>query len=185
MKKIIVFLLIVMNTICYAQKIIVTTSGIKDLDNAEKTYVVINADGKTAKELYENALKYVNKTYKSPDDVIKGKTEYEYLKIITHVENFLIVNNSGAKISIDADYTYELSFKDGKVKFEIINLIMSAKNGGYKVLFTGGLFDGYPIYNKKGDLKRPETKSDIENYFNSQILKISDFLQGKNEEDKW
>ena len=41
------------------------------------------------------------------------------------------------------------------------------------------------IYNKKGDLKRPETKSDIENYFNSQILKISDFLQGKNEEDKW
>lgn len=109
----------------------------------------------------------------------------EYLKIITHVENFLIVNNSGAKISIDADYTYELSFKDGKVKFEIINLIMSAKNGGYKVLFTGGLFDGYPIYNKKGDLKRPETKSDIENYFNLQILKISEFLQGKNAEDKW
>jgi hypothetical protein len=62
---------------------------------------------------------------------------------------------------------------------------MYADNGGYKVLFTGGAFDGYPIYNKKGDLKRPETKTEIENYFNSKIATISDFLLGKSAEDKW
>lgn len=185
MKRIILFALIAISTISYGQKLVVTPTGLKNTDELEKTFVVINADGKTAKELYDNGLKYINKNYKNPDDVIKGKTEGEYLKFITHVENFLIIKNTGAKIQIDADYTCELSFKDGKVKFEIISLDMPADKGGFKVLFTGGAFDGYPIYNKKGDLKRPETKSEIENYFNSQISTLSDFLQGKNVNDKW
>lgn len=185
MKKIILFAFIAISTISYGQKLVVTPTGLKDANDLEKTFVVINADGKTSKELYDNALKYINKNYKNPDEVIKGKTEAEYLKFITHAENFLIVKNSGVKVQIDADYTCELSIKDGKVKFEIIALDMYADKGGYKVLFTGGAFDGYPIYNKKGELKRPETKSEIENYFNSQISSITDFLQGKSSNDKW
>ncbi len=185
MKKVILILFIATSSITYGQKLIVTPSGLKDTTDIEKTFVVISAEGKTAKQLFDNALKYVNKNYKSPDDVIKGKTEAEYLKLVTHVENFLVVKNSGAKIPIDADYTYELNFKDGKVKFEIIALSMYAKVGGYKVLFSGGAFDGYPIYNKKGELKRPDAKSEIESYFNSQITTLSSFLQGKNMDDKW
>jgi len=34
-------------------------------------------------------------------------------------------------------------------------------------------------------LKRPEAKTDIENYFNSEIDKIIESLQGKTEEDSW
>ena len=185
MKKLILLSLIVISTITYGQKLNVTPNGLKDVNDSEKSFVVITAEGKTAKQLYDNALKYVNKNYKNPSEVIKGQTDGEYLKFITHVENFLVVKNSGAKIQIDSDYTCELSFKDGKAKFEIIALDMYADNGGYKVLFTGGAFDGYPIYNKKGDLKRPETKTEIENYFNSKIATISDFLLGKSAEDKW
>ena len=62
---------------------------------------------------------------------------------------------------------------------------MYAQNGGYKVIFTGGAFDGYPIYNKKGVLKRPDTKSEIEAYFNGQINSLSEFLLGKSEKDNW
>jgi len=185
MKKLILLSLVAISTLSYSQKLSVTPDGLRDANDNEKTYVVINAEGKSAKQLYDNALKYINKNYKSPDDVIKGKTDGEYLKFITHVSNFLVVNNSGAKIPIDADYTTELNFKDGKVKFEIIVLDMYAQTGGYKVLFTGGAFEGYPIYNKKGDLKRPDTKSEIETYFNSQINSLTDFLQEKNSDDDW
>ena len=185
MKKLILFFLTALSTLTYGQKLSVTTNGLRDINDNEKTFLVINVEGKTSKQLYDNALKYINKNYKSPDDVIKGKTDGEYLKFITHVSNFLVVNNSGAKIPIDADYTIELNFKDGKAKFEIISLDMYAQTGGYKVIFSGGAFDGYPIYNKKGKLKRPDTKSEIETYFNSQINLIANFLQGKDNNDNW
>ena len=186
MKKLLLSLSIsAISALAYGQKLNVTPEGIRDVDNPDKNFVVISSEGKTAKQLYDNALKYINKSYKSPDDVIKGKIEGEYLKIITHVDDFLIVNNSGAKIPISANYTYELNFKDGKSKFDIIALDMYAKTGGYKVLFTGGLFDGYPIYNKKGELKRPETKKEIEDYFNSQITGISNFLNEKTNNSDW
>jgi len=60
-------------------------------------------------------------------------------------------------------------------------------SGGTKVrvLFSGGAFDGYPIYNKKGELKREETKADLEAYFNNTILKITEFLSGKSESQNW
>lgn len=185
MRKLILFTLVAISTLTYGQKIAVTPDGLRDANNSEKTYVVINAEGKSAKQLYDNALKYINKNYKSPDDVIKGKTDGEYLKFITHVSSFLVVNNSGAKIPIDANYTTELNFKDGKVKYEIIVLDMFAQTGGYKVIFTGGAFEGYPIYNKKGALKRADTKSEIETYFNSQINSIAEFLQEKNTDEDW
>jgi len=185
MKKLLFFILLAFSTLTYGQKLNVTPNGLRDVNDVEKAFVVINADSKTAKQLYDNALKYINKNYKNPDDVIKGKTEGEYLKFITHVSNFLFVNNSGAKITIDADYTVELNFKDGKAKLEIISLDMYAPKGGYKVLFSGGAFDGYSIYNNKGDLKRPDTKTELETYFNSQINSITEFLQGKNNNDNW
>jgi hypothetical protein len=184
MKNLLLFILLAFSTFTYGQKLNVTPNGLRDVNDIEKAFVVINADGKTAKQLYDNALKYINKNYKSPDDVIKGKTDGEYLKFITHVPNFLIVLNTGAKVLIDADYTVELSFKDGKVKYEVIYLNMY-NSAGYKVLFTGGIMEGFPIYNKKGELKRPDTKTELETYFNSQINSITEFLQGKSNNDNW
>lgn len=185
MKKTILLTFIMISTLSFGQRLNVTMNGLRDSNDNGKSFVVINAEGKTAKQLYDNAIRYVNKTYKNPENVIKGKTEGEFLKFITHVSNFLIVNNAGAKISIDGDYTIELNFKDGKVKFEVVSLDMYSRTGGYRVLFAGGAFDGYPIYNKKGELKRPDTKSEIEIYFNSQIFVIAEFLNGKSTDDNW
>jgi len=176
--------LLSLSVLTYGQKLIVTPNGLRDSNDIEKAFVVLSADGKTAKQLYDNAIKYINKNYKSPDDVIKGKIEGEYLKFITHVSNFLVDLNHGAKILFDADFTIELNFKDGKVKFEIISLDMY-NSAGYKILFTGGVMEGFPIYNKKGELKRSETKIEIETYFNSLINSLTEFLQGKSNNDNW
>ena len=185
MKNLFLIWLFMSSNFIFGQKLIVTPDGLRDLNDNNKTFIVINSDGKTSKLLYDNSLKYINKNYKSPEDVIKGKIEEEYLKFNTHVDNFLIVNNSGAKIPINADYTIELNFKDGKVKFEVTSIDMYTKNGSYKVLFNGGAFDGYPIFNKKGELKRPETKKEIETYFNEQINSLSEFLFEKKNTDNW
>lgn len=175
MYKVYIFILISVISIL-AQEIVVTPSGLRDKNDLQKTYVVIKIDSIKQDQLFKFAISYVNKNYKNPDQVIKGKTDNEYVRFITHVPYFLKVNNSGAMIDIDADYSTELNFKDGKVKYEITELNMYAQNGGYKVLFTGGLFEGYPIFNKKNELKRQDTKSDIENYFNNQIKSLKDFI---------
>ena len=122
--KRILLVLILITSIVYAQEYTVTPDGLKDNANLEKTYVVINTPGKTAEQNYNNAMKYINKTYKSPKDVIKGDVKGEYISFDTHVSNFLIVKNSGVKVVIDANYTVELSFKGDRVKLEVINIDM-------------------------------------------------------------
>jgi len=64
MKKLILLSLVAISTLSYSQKLTVTPSGLRDANDSEKTFVVINAEGKTSKQLYDNALKYINKTIK-------------------------------------------------------------------------------------------------------------------------
>ena len=187
MKKLLLILLLITGTL-NAQEYLVTPNGLKDKSNQEKKYVVINTSGKTAEQNYNNAIKYINKTYKSPKDVIKGDVNGEYISFKTHVSNFLIVKNSGVKVNIDANYTVELSFKDERVKFEVINLDMYNPDVNSKVLFTGTIWSGFPIYKKKKlKLIRPETKNEIEVYFNNKINSIKGFLNEeiKVVEDDW
>lgn len=183
MKKIILIVFIVIGTISYGQKLVVTPTGLRDANDLEKTFVVINAEGKTSKELYDNALKYINKNYKSPDDVIKGKTDGEYLKFITYAPNFITIKNSFVKTPFNAKYTTELSFKDGKVKYEVISI--EIENDAKAILSFTGSGINFFIYNKKGELKREDAKISIEDYFNLNVATVSDFLQGKNSNDKW
>lgn len=149
--------------------------------------MVIETPDKTATELYHNALKYVNQNYKNPNEVIKGKTENEYLRFETYVPQFTKVNNNGAKLYVSMRYTTELRFREGRVRFEITNLSITADNGGLSVEFSGSIWRGYPIYNQRsGKLRLPETKTEIENYFNSKVSETTDFLlDKKTEKDDW
>lgn len=179
MNKVIIFLFL-LSSISYGQKLSVSPDGLKNADDPEKSFVILNIDGKSAKQLYDDALKHIIKTYENPDKVIKGKLENEYIKYTTHATDFLIIKNSFAKVPISSDYTVELSFKDGKVKYEIISIDMYDKSGRYKLLFKGeGALSGYYIYNNKDELKKPEAKSGLENYFNSKIDNLVSGFQSK------
>lgn len=183
MKKILLIVLISLSTLTFAQKISVTPNGLRNSADLEKTFVVIPAEGKTAKQLYDDAVKYINKTYKSADDVIKGKTDGEYLKFITFAPSFITLKNGFTKVPFNAKYTIELNFKDGKVKYEIIELEIY-NDSKYNLNFTGSGISFF-IYNKNGELKREAEKANIEEYFNEKLLSITNSLQGKTNEDKW
>jgi hypothetical protein len=179
------FLLVFFCSFGYGQKIIVTPDGFKNEIDQEKAFVIIKVDGKDPKDLYSKALHYINKVYENPEKVIKGKIENEFIKVNTHVTDFITIKNSFAKVPISTDYTFELSFKEGKVKYEITSIDMYDKSGRFKLTFKGeGAFSGYFIYNTKDELKKPEAKTDLENYFNNKISVLSEYLNSTSP-DNW
>lgn len=186
MNRILTLSFLFLTCIGFAQEFEITPNGLKDKSNIENEFLVIQASDKKINELYKNAIKYVNEKYKNPEKVIKGKTENEYLRFETYVGQLTKVNNSGVKLDISATYTTELRFKDGKVRYEIIELDMTADNGGRNVYWKGSIWKGYPIFNKKDELRLEQTKADLEKYFNAQVKIISEFLNGKkSEKDDW
>jgi hypothetical protein len=178
MKKIMMVAIILIASVsAYSQKYVVTPTGLKDEANIEKSFVVITAEGKTAKQLFDNAVKYVNITYKNPNIVIKGKIDGEYLSFVTSSDFY--VGSGLSKNPFVMEYVTSMTFKDGKVKLEIIELEMTFKrNPSFKLYFTGGGIN-YFIYNKSGELKKEDTKEYLEGYFNTQIQGIKDYLEEK------
>lgn len=188
MKKLILFIFILTSSLSYGQKFVLTPNGLRDSTDIEKTYVVINAEGKTAKQLFDNAIKYINKTYKSPEDVIKGKIDGEYFNFITHEPQIFLFKFLGRNMPYSANYTTELNFKDGKVKYEIINLeIQHTTEYGIQTIpfirTTGGGF-----FNKDGSSTTKtmaKAKIDVENYFNLQLKALIEALIDKNKNESW
>lgn len=184
MRKILLFVLF-LSSVTYGQKIIVTPEGLKNAEDPEKSFIVILEEGKTAKQLFDSASKYLVKAYANPEQAIKAKVENEYIRFNTHAPNFITIRNSFAKVPITADYLIELSFKDGKIKFEVTSIDMYDKSGKFKLLFKGeGALSGYYVYNMKDELKKPEAKTEIESYFNALISNLKENLK-KEPEDQW
>ena len=94
MKKSLFTLSLLFSISLFSQELTVTPDGLRDASNNDKSYVVINTSDKTAEQNYNNAIKYINKTYKNPNEVIKSDVKSEYLKFETYISDFLIVNNN-------------------------------------------------------------------------------------------
>lgn len=185
LNMIIFIIALFINLQSYGQKLIVTPDGLRNSDNTEQSYVVIEIEGKSAKQLFDNAKKCIIQTYKNPDLVQKGTIENEYIKFDTYVPYIASINAGLSEIKYDAKYVTELNFKDGKVKYEIINLEIMT-NGAPLNFTPQGAFGGWYIYNKKGVLKQESTKQEIETYFNEQIKNLTAYLKGEtNNNENW
>lgn len=159
------------------EKFEVTPNGLVDKNNNNNSFVVITTPDKNANELYSNVISYINSTYKNPNEVIVGKIENEYVKFKTFVPNAMRVKNGGAKVTCNMEYLTAVTVKDGKVKFEITSISIKSVIGNYEVMFIGNIWLSYPIYNiKNNKLRLPETKLDIENYFNTKVKVFTDYI---------
>ena len=182
MKKIILLTLIAFTTAVNAQKYAATPAGLADATDATKPFLVIQAEGKTAQQMYDFAINFIDKNYKVPAETIKSKNGTDLLTYETVAPDFMYFTN-GTKIFVTATYTTELKFKDGKAKFEIIKLEMHTTADKKPVTFTGESFD-WSIFNPKGVIKKETAKADLEKYFNAQVALVASYLQGK-VDDKW
>lgn len=140
------FLLILITSITNAQEteFTFTKNGFTD-------FVVTKCENKTQSEIYKKCIEWIVFTYKKPEAVTQAKIENEYIRI-EGIRESLICDNSSlyGKICRDGKYTLEISFKDGKYKFEVIKIekFLEATNNR-----TGTNYPDrwYPIETKPSD----------------------------------
>lgn len=120
MKKLL-FALLIFSSSFAQEKFELTTAGFTD-------YVVTNVEG-TQSEIYNKAVNWIKETYKNPDQVIKMTIENEKLRFEGYQSNFHCLKSLGMTSCSNLTYTIEISFKDGKYKFDPIAAVISNDSG--------------------------------------------------------
>jgi hypothetical protein len=143
------------------------------------TTAVAQKEG-TAAELYQKAINWVNENYKSPEDVIKGKIENEYLKINGSLNDLMYVYVLGRTMTYDGRYTMEFRFRDGRFKADVVSLEIFIPSSEYTV---GGWQEygfNYKLFNRKNkpDKGGQASYDRASTYFNGIIDDIVNYTQG-------
>ncbi len=136
-------------------------------------FVVSDVPGKQKPALYKSTLDWVQATFKK-EDAIKAKAEAE--KVVFEGTGKVVSIDGALKLTYESRYQVEVSFKDGKYKFDLLKLEYFTERtqhgpGGWREI---QLTDVTNYYTKQGTL-RPANKyfPEIADYFN----KINDDLK--------
>jgi hypothetical protein len=153
-------------------------------DGLNVKYLVIEIDSLNASEIYLNTIDWIKETYKNPDEVIKAKFENEKIRFDGFQENGMSTNMFGLSTPFDIRYSIEISFKDGRFKFEPINLESYQKSSQY---IPGG-WNSMPlntsswIYKKNGKIQGSfkNYPEQIERIFNNLKSSLEIYLLKQN-----
>lgn len=149
-------------------KFTITNEGITD-------YLVTNSDSKTQKEIYTKTMQWVALTFKNTDAVIQSNIENELVRIEGYSKKFNGVS--------DAEYLIEISFKEGKYKFDPLGFTII--NGINKF----DLFATYKTFFKKDGSVKNRVKVSIEgaeNLLNGLNIDLKNNVMGdKKDKNDW
>ena len=168
MKSIILLLLLVVSISGFSQDSIfkVSKEGITD-------YIVTSCETKTQSEMYKKTIEWISLTFKNSKEVIQSQVENEMIRIEGFTESF-----NGY---LDAMYLIEISFKEGKYKFDPIKFTMT------KDMNKFDFFSTYPSYFKSdGSVKErlKITVSAVENLVNGLNIRLKEYILGIKSETK-
>jgi Domain of unknown function (DUF4468) with TBP-like fold len=90
------------------------TSGLTD-------FVVKKVSNKTKDEMYKRTLDWINNNSKKPKDVIVSQADGERIVFEGTKSCYFVTNYGGVKRCTDGKYQFEISFKDGKYKLDVLN----------------------------------------------------------------
>ena len=146
-------------------------------------FVIGTVPNKTSSELYKKTMDWINITYKNPREVIKAQIENDYIRIEGISSSMLCKKILLSNICDNGRYQIEISFKEGKYKFDIISLESYLSSSQYR---RGGW---YPVeltntsyaYKESGEL-RSTYKSypeEIESTFNSLNKELKKTLESE------
>jgi hypothetical protein len=147
-------------------------------------YVIGQIPNKTASELYKGCLDWISITYKNPKEVIKAQIDSNYIRIEGSEKNMLCIKSLGLTSCDDARYQIEISFKDGKYKFDVVKL---EKYTSYSQYSTGGwsnvtIDNTSYMFKDNGDLKNifKLYPQEMELTFNTLNKSLKDYLNESN-----
>ena len=110
--------------------------------------IVVEVDSLSASEIYQKAQNWVQETYKNPDKVLKANIANEKIRIDGFATNAWWYKSLGITNSYNMEYTIEISFKDGRYRFEYI-IGQFFIDGGQKVLY-----DYRTFFKKNGEIRK-------------------------------
>lgn len=139
--------------------------------------IVVEIEGMSASELYKNSIKWVQETYKNPDEVLKANIENEKIRIDGFAFNAWWFKSIGVRLSLDMEYTVSIDFKDGRYRFEFT--IGQFWGDGQKVLY-----DYTHFFNKKGEVKNTyeDAVPSLEVTMNTLSVSFYNYVTGKTKE---
>ena len=168
MKKIILLasLLNGIFSFCQEKEFTFTKDGITD-------FVVTSVDNKTQSELFKKTLDWIAVTFKNPKEVLKAQIENDFIRTEGYSKELLCFNTMG-KTFYDANYLVEISFKDGKYKFDLLSITMLNTKSEPNI----ELNKMNEYYKENGNIRGtykyfPEI---IPVYFNNLNISLNDFL---------
>ena len=131
-----------------------TKSGFTD-------FVVSKVDGKSQADLYKKALDWISVTYKNPNEVIKAKIENDYIRFEGSNRSMICVKSLGMMQCDLATYQVEISFKEGKYKFDVIEVRVYTRPSQY----ASGGWSAIVLPTQKQVDEKPES---MNGYFNDE-----------------
>lgn len=142
-------------------------------------YVVTPCEDKSQSEIYKKTLDWLNVTYKNPKEVLKANLENDYVRFEGSAPSLVCLSSLGMKTCYSTKYQIEVSFKDGKYKFDIIEIQYYVNSSQY----SSGGWSQFPMvgmeyyYNKKGEIKSTfKNFPIIPSYFNDLNKSLHDFV---------
>ncbi|MGV3698286.1 hypothetical protein [Flavobacterium sp.] len=168
MKKLILLLMICSSS--FAQdKFEWSANGVTDFVTADVTG--------NASQVYGKAINWIKENYANPNEVIKMQIENEKIRFQGLKKNF----NCIGSVCADGLYTIEISIKDGKYKFDPIELQLSNSAGSFS--FPMSELKAY--YDKKGELRKgsKESLDNVVNMFNELNESLKGYINGVKKND--
>jgi hypothetical protein len=143
--------------------------------------VIMQVEDKTAEQLYTSAVNWVKESYKNPDKVLKAEIEYQKIRLNGYSSKAYYWKTLGIPIYY-IEYTIEVSFKDGRYKFEFII--------GQAYTQTGDKAFSYKnFYKNNGQVRKmyKDSKLGLENTMNNLLLSFHLYVSGeaKNIDSDW
>ncbi|MGL2987803.1 DUF4468 domain-containing protein [Flavobacterium sp. RSSA_27] len=157
-------------------------------------YIVTPVEGKTASEIYAKTLNWIKINYSDPSQVILSNIENEYIRFNALADYICYDSLKPNNITTDCykvKYEIEISFKDGKYKFEIISLTRyespaQYRSGGWKEvpIFSKNITEeslSKILFKKDGTIKKQyETITKSGDYFNQLNNLLLDYIKSNN-----
>ena len=157
-------------------------------------FVVVTIDSLSQNKLYERTINWIKEKYKNPESVIKMTIENEKIRFEGYKENLYFVTRKflGAEGTTyyGGNYTIEISLKNGKYKFDPVNLEYHVKASPNQLATNIPILldDLSYLYNEKGIISDYiNTPIILDDLFNSLNTELYEYIlnQGKGKKSDW
>lgn len=173
MKKLVLLLFMSIGALAQETEFKFTKDGFTD-------FIVTEVPGKLQNQLYKKTLDWISVTYKNPKEVLKAQIENDYIRIEGSKHGLVCITRL-IKFCYESRYQIEISFKDGKYKFDVIKIEYYVEPSKYG---PGGWYD-YQLTNmneyfkKSGEIRGAYEDSQLQfpKFFNELNSELSVFLK--------